>query len=156
MWKRFSKVQPSTCGSLCLAVCPVLACDRERDIHRERERERDGVVGVWEIDKGIRGCLYVRHCTCSHSLPIAKHTHCLSFSHTLTYSDCWDTSVCLNRQRASFPLLLLPPPPLFSPVCWTGPTLNTDAALARFNLCCSTATAKTQNTSPPPSPAHTL
>ena len=98
VWKRFSKVQPWTCGSLSLAVCPVLACDRERERERERERdkdtqgereregERDVVVGVWEIDEGIRECLYVRRCTCSLRRPIAKHTHFLSLSHTHTHT----------------------------------------------------------------------
>ena len=112
--------------------------ERETDRHTGGEEERDVVVGVWEIDEGIRGCLYVRRCTCSLRRPIAKHTHFLSLTHTHTHTH---THAVTSGTHLSAWIDKGPPSssssPL-SPVCWIGPISNTDAALARFNLCCST------------------
>lgn len=116
VWKRCSKVQPSTCGSLSLAAYPVLRSDSWG-----KERARD-VVGVWEIDEGIRACINVKLCTCSQCLPSAKHRH------TLRVTAGAHLSAWIDKGPPS-----LRPSPL-SPVCWIGPISNTDAALAKFNL----------------------
>lgn len=68
---------------------------------RRREMQRR------EMDDGIRRCLQVKRCTCSHCLPITQHTHTHRDAGTQTHlqTHTRTTSLCLSRQK-SFQFLL--------------------------------------------------
>lgn len=46
-------------------------------------RKRDVALGVSEMDDGIRRGLQVKRCTCSHCLPVTKHTQGHGYTNTL-------------------------------------------------------------------------